>query len=220
MNYFLLQLFIVAQKQDFEKWMNILFLVVLAAFWLIGGIVKVKSEQAKRQKSKSPPRDTAARPASTKRDTGELILEKILGSFIPDSGNQRRPAIQKSITKSPATREGSPRLNAKTKSNKYALRQKISQLRKQKLLMQKQSVEPKFRKLTPIDANINKLKDFTSDSVKKLDNINLKAPAEKPVSHYLLDFSDTDSIKKAILYYEVLGRPLSLRDSSSSFTEL
>jgi len=218
MNYSFLQLFIIAQNEDFE-WMNILFLVVLAAFWLIGGIVKVKSEQAKRQKNRQLPRDDAARPSAAKRNPGEIILEKILGSFIPDSVNQQRSISQQTFKKSPP-QEVKPGLSAKSRADKYVLRQKMSQLRKQKLLLQKKSLDPKFNELTQIEPDIEKLPDFTADADKDIVPSYQKVTAEVPMSQYLLDFSDSDSLKRAILYYEVLGRPLSLRDSSNPFVGL
>lgn len=219
MNYSFLQFFLAAQNEDFEKWMNILFIVILAAFWLIGGIVKVKSEQAKRRKNKQSPRDDAARPSAVKRDPGELILEKILGSFIPDSANQQRSISQQTFKKSPP-QEVKPALTAKSQSDKYVTRQKMSQLRKQKLLQQKQSVEPKFNELKSIDTDIHKLPDFSADAVKNIEPSYQKVTAEVSMSNYLPDFSDSDSLKRAILYYEVLGRPLSLRDSSNPFAGL
>jgi len=220
MNYSFLQLFMVAQNDDFDKYMNILFLVVLAAFWLIGGIVKVKSEQAKRQKNKQSPRDSTARPSAAKRDPGELILEKILGSFIPNSGVKQRSISQQTFKKPPHPQEAQPEINAKSRADKYVLRQKMSQLRKQKLLMQKQSVEPKFNERTQIEPDIQKLPEFTTESAENIEPSYQKVLTDAPMSYYLLDFSDSDSLKKAILYYEVLGRPLSLRDSSDPFMGL
>ena len=136
MNYSFLQFILAAPNEDFEKWMNFLFIAILAAFWLIGGIVKVKSEQAKRRKNKQSSNDAAPRPSAAKRAPGELILEKILGSFIPDSGNQQRSISQQTFKKSPP-QEVKPALTAKSRSDKYAIRQNMSELRKQKLLLQK-----------------------------------------------------------------------------------
>jgi hypothetical protein len=220
MNYYLLQFCLAAQNDDFEKYMNILFLVVLAAFWLIGGIVKVKSEQAKRRKSKQPPRDSASRPSAASKDAGELILEKILGSFIPDSAVKQRSVSQQTFKKPPDSLTDKPKHIPKSRADKLALRQKMNQMRKQRLLSQKQSVEPKFDELTPIDADIQKLPEFTAEAVKNIEPSYRKDQTTVTMSQYLPDFSESDSLRKAILYYEVLGRPLSLRDSSDPFMGL
>ena len=220
MDYSFLQFFLAAQNDDFEKYMNILFLVVLAAFWLIGGIVKVRSEQAKRQKNKQSPRDSTTRSSAASKNSGELILEKILGSFIPDSVVKQRSVSQKTFKKPPYSQEIKPGLTAKSRVDKLALRQKMNQIRKQKLLLQKQSVEPKFNEITPIKADIQTLPEFTTDAVKNVEPSYQEVKMGAPIIHYLLNFSDSDSLKKAILYYEVLGRPLSLRDPSNPFTGL
>jgi len=220
MDYFLLQFVLAAQNDDFEKWMNILFLVVLAVFWLIGGIVKVKSEHAKRQKKRKPTRDSATRSSPSSKDPGELILEKILGTFIPDSGNQQRSVKQQAIKKPPRFQETRPKPTSKSLSDKYAMRQKISNKRKQRLSLQKKSLETKFDELTQIEPDIEKLPEFTTDAIKSIESSYQEVTPDIPVSNYLLDLSDSDSLKKAILYYEVLGRPMSLRDSSDSFAGL
>ena len=219
MNYSFLQFFLAAQNDDFEKYMNILFLVVLAAFWLIGGIVKVRAEQAKRQKNKQSPRDSTAHPSSASKNSGELILEKILGSFIPDSGAKQRSISQQTFKKPTYSQEIRPGITAKSRADKLVLRQKMNQLRKQKLL-QKQSLEPKFNELAPIKTDIQTLPEFTTDAVENVEHSYKEFKKGVPISHYLPDFSDSDSLKKAILYYEVLGRPLSLRDPSNPFAGL
>ena len=114
MYYSFLQFVLAAQNDDFEKYMNILFLVVLAAFWLIGGIVKAKSEHAKRQKKIQSPPDSNAGPKPTSKNSGELILEKILGSFIPDSGNQQVSATKQTNLKPPRFQDARPRSSSKS----------------------------------------------------------------------------------------------------------
>lgn len=217
MNYYLSQIILASGREDTEKWVNILFVVVLAAFWLIGGIVKAKSQQAKRQKNKQSPGDATPRPPAANRGPGELILEKLLGSSISLSRNQQHPVSQQSIKKSPDTVPAKYRLSAKSRSDKFASKQKMNQRRNQKLLIQQQSLEQNLPKTAQIDNNIQELTEFTTDSVKKFEITHPKVPSEVPISRYLLDFTDADSLKKAILYYEVLGKPISLRDSSNPF---
>jgi hypothetical protein len=217
MNFILSQIFI-AQNDELEKYMNIFFLVIVAAFWVISGLVKAKSEHAKKQKKRQPPRDTTANSSPSNKDKGELILEKILGSFIPNSTEQQRSVKQQTTKTPPRFQETRPRPASKSLPDKYTTRQKISNKRKQKLSMQKKSLKPKFDEITQIEPDIEKIPEFTVDEVKNINtSYSQKAIPGIPASQYLPDFSDSDSLKKAILYYEVLGRPLSLRDSSDSF---
>lgn len=220
MNFILLQFF-VAQNDDLEKYMNIFFLVIIAAFWVISGLVKAKSDLAKKQKKRQPSRDSTAQSSPSSKDKGELILEKILGSFIPNSVEQQRSVKQQKTQKPPRFHKTRPRPTSKSLSDKYSMGQKISNKRKQKLSPQQKSLKPEFDEITQIEPDIEKLPEFTVDSVKNIDSsYSQKVTPGIPVSHYLPDFSDSDSLKKAILYYEVLGRPLSLRDSSDPFAGL
>jgi hypothetical protein len=218
MDYSFLYFVLSAQDDDFGKWMNIFFLVIVAAFWVISGVVKVKSEQSKKQKKKQPSRSSTTGSPPSSKDPGEFILEKILGSFIPDSGNQERSSTQQTTKNPPRFQETRPRPTSKLLSEKYTMRQKMSQKRKQKLSLPKKSLDPKFNEITQIEPDIEKLPDFTTDAVKNIEPSYQKVTPGISMPHDLLDFSDSDSLKKAILYYEVLGRPLSLRDQSNPFT--
>lgn len=45
-------------------------------------------------------------------------------------------------------------------------------------------------------------------------------PMAEPVSSaYLIDYSDADALRRAILHYEILGKPLSLRDPSQQIAD-
>ena len=45
MNYFLAQTIVVAQDREVRDWTNILFIVVVAALWAIGGIIKARKSK-------------------------------------------------------------------------------------------------------------------------------------------------------------------------------
>ncbi len=79
--------------------------------------------------------------------------------------------------------------------------------------------EPELPPPTPqVQPDFQELPDFTSKAVKELEDMRIRTPAETPRAKYLaeilLDYSDPDDLKRAILHYEILGRPLSLRDLS------
>ena len=207
MNIFLSQLFIVAQNRFIEEWMNIFFFVVVAAIWVIGAIVKAKAEQSKQQKKKQLPRKGPPQPSSLKRDSAELILEKFLGlgSSSQPTPKHQHPGMQVTRPKVPYSRPANDRFSVKTKSEK-----------KPQFSLPKQSLEPNIQELTPIDTNLKELPEFTSDALKKLKSSRPKVPTEPSLSQYIFDFTDTDSLKKAILYYEILGRPLSMRETPNS----
>lgn len=55
-----------------------------------------------------------------------------------------------------------------------------------------------------------------SKTVKELQDERASEPAQMPESEYLsellTDYADPEELRRAILHYEILGRPLSLRD--------
>ncbi len=62
--------------------------------------------------------------------------------------------------------------------------------------------------------DFQELPEFTSEAVKKLGHKRVSVPAETPqakhLSNILLDYADADSLRRAILHYEILGKPISM----------
>jgi HrpA-like RNA helicase len=71
-----------------------------------------------------------------------------------------------------------------------------------------------------VQTKFQELPDFTSKTVQKLKDMRIDAPSEIPqakhLAEILLDYSDPDELKRAILHYEILGRPIALRGPSGS----
>jgi hypothetical protein len=71
-----------------------------------------------------------------------------------------------------------------------------------------------------VKPDIQQLPDFTSKTVKELDDKRVAIPAKLPQAKHLaelrLDYADPEELRRAILHYEILGKPLSLRDPSES----
>jgi len=66
--------------------------------------------------------------------------------------------------------------------------------------------------------------ESTRKSVIQLEDKITPVPAEMPETEYLsellLDYADPEELRRAILHYEILGRPLSLRDPSGDIIGL
>jgi hypothetical protein len=79
-------------------------------------------------------------------------------------------------------------------------------------------LEPQLQELPELDTKIEELPQFTREAVKELGGRHGDIPAEMPGADYLpeilSDYADPDELRRAILHYEILGRPLSLRDPS------
>ncbi|GAF93489.1 unnamed protein product [marine sediment metagenome] len=74
------------------------------------------------------------------------------------------------------------------------------------------TLEPSTRQVGP---KLQELPEFTTKAIKEVVAKRFTAPAEIPqakhLAEILLDYSDPDDLKRAILHYEILGKPLSLR---------
>jgi len=85
-------------------------------------------------------------------------------------------------------------------------------------------VQPDFEELQEIETSLEALPEYTGKTVKGLvskgKGMADKVPGSKYLSEVLLDYADPDELRMAILHYEILGRPLSLRDPSGQIIGL
>ena len=87
--------------------------------------------------------------------------------------------------------------------------------------------EPKLSILTPeirptaqrppkLGHGIQEMPDFTRKTLEQFEHkgvsISAEIPETKYLSELLLDYADPEQLRRAILHYEILGKPLSLRD--------
>jgi len=89
-----------------------------------------------------------------------------------------------------------------------------------KLTFKQPSLKQNIQKLEKIDTNIQELPEFAPKSVDNLADLPLSKSTQisqsEFVSDFVWDYKNPDELRKAILHYEILGKPLSLRDSSGS----
>ncbi len=194
MNALLAQL-ILARGNDFEGWMDILVLVIIAAVYGLGAIIKTKRKKPQEQGEQELGRKLARKPATGGRGVLEQFFNELRGLAEPAQGRESRPigqpARQKIARPQPAVR-------------KYAAEAK-----------QAGRVQPTTRLAEP---------EFTGKTVEGLAGKRMDMAAEVPESKYLsevlMDYADPDELRMAILHYEILGRPLSLRDPSGQIIGL
>ena len=188
------QIVAAARRRRPEGWGNILFIAFLAIFWVIGAILKAKSQ--KEEKAKTGERQLKGKPAGkpsevVKKSPFQEIRRAIEAEIQKQMGQQvqqpqkkvarPRPVVQKAAVKrEPAVR--APALEPDTQT---------------------------------VQTGIEELPEFTGKAVKKLEDERISVKAEMPqakhLAEILFDYSDPDELKRAILHYEILGRPLSLR---------
>ncbi len=195
MNALLAQLILAARGNDFEGWMDILILVIIAAVYGLGAIIKTKRKKPQEQVSRKP----GHKPATGGRGLLEQFFNELRNLAEPAQDRESRPigqpARQKIAHPQPAVR-------------KYAAEAK------QAGRVQPGTVQPDFEELP----------ESTTKTTKGLVSKRRKAMAEVPepkyLSEVLADFTDPEDLRMAILHYEILGRPLSLRDPSGQIIGL
>lgn len=167
------QLILAARGKGVEKWMNTLFVVVVAIFWAVGGLLKAKADKAKRNQQQGIKPETKPHPATAKGLQGQNIQQ-------PRQPAQRRehhPAVQPPRREVSRPEPVAPKLAAKSEP-----------------FVQLEGIEPLEDKYigVPVETQPEYLVELLSD------------------------YADPDKLKRAILHYEILGKPLSLRETSES----
>lgn len=156
MNVFFEQL-ILSSRNESESWLNILFIVILVVFWILGGILKARSKKT----GKSDEDEQATGKTKYSRSSADKVTtqDKQLRSRIKVS---RPKTVSQPVTLFKAEYENKP-----------------------VIVSEKNISEPHEQALQ-------------SQSMSSIGS--------------LLDYSDTDELKRAIILYEIIGKPLSIRE--------
>ena len=222
MNALLAQFILVARGNDIEGWWNILILVIVAAVYGLGAIIKAKGKKAEGQGEEEQGRKPARKPATGGRGVLEQFFNELRNLAEPTQDRESRPPAQPAhrqiarpqpaVRKYAAQAKQAGRVQPRTPPAKY------------KLSIPAPQVQPDFEELPELETGIEALPEFTTKTVKGLvgkgEGMADKVVKSKYLSEVLLDYADPDELRMAILHYEILGRPLSLRDPSGQIIGL
>lgn len=197
---------ILAARRRGTDWGNILFIVFLAIFWAIGGILKaIKNAQEKKARGQGLGPKPEGKPA-------EGAKAKPKGPF-----QQIRAAVEAELQKQRELQLQAQKAQRKVARPKPAVRKVLPQPER---IAKVPALEPVKETVLPgptaqVEPRIEKLPEFTDKTIKKVSDMRTGVAVQLPRSGYLskilLDYSDADELKRAILHYEILGRPLSVR---------
>ena len=208
MNEVLAQIILASRKGNNERWMKILFPVFLAIFWAISAILKLKAKKAEEEKTgeKQLRSKTGSKPAAGTTKVGPF--QQIRRAIEAEVQKQRQLQEQQAQRKLARPQPAAQKVAIKTEPATQI--PALEPVEEAKLTRPTTQVQTKFQELP----------DFTGKTVKKMRDKRIDAPAEIPqvkhLAEILLDYSDPNELKRAILHYEILGRPLALRGSSGS----
>ena len=179
MNYYLIQVVLGAGGDDTDQWTNILFVVVMAVFWLVGSLLKARSNQKKQDEAESG-RGASPKPyQKIQRPSSRTVQGRRLGAIRPE------PIVLEPANKKRGALHRAGRATAYPENQMEGVVEPIEEL-----------------KVGPMGLTSEK-EERLSDAFEEI--------SEKP----LFDFDDVDELKRAILHYEILGKPLSLRSPFS-----
>jgi len=239
MNELLAQI-ILARNGDPEGWMNILVVVAIAIVYGLSSILKAKAKKPAEKEEKEEP--LGRKPGSKLKEVAERFQKEVSElsrdreyeppqrteglqkeSFQqarrpagPTPGRPYRPGVQQPRAEVAAARRPVEKFAPEAEPPSGLAT--IEPLAEPELSLPSSKIQPEFEELPELRAEIQGLPEFTSKAFKGLGARRGAIPAEMPGEEHLpeilSDYADPEELRRAILHYEILGRPLSLRDPS------
>jgi hypothetical protein len=194
MNYWLAQLVLAARRSNDRDsgWMQILVFVILAIFYAVGSIISKAKKTAPKGKEQAPRKP--ARKSS--EDFIDLqMLKQLFG--LPEEAepsSQPQPQVTKPQIAKPQVQ---PKIRKVARPQPTAGR-KVP-IETSKITVMEPQVQPK----------VEKVPGLTGET-----EVTTEIPQTKYLNDILSDYDDPEKLRRAILHYEILGKPLSLRDPS------
>lgn len=184
------QIILAVRNFDVEGWTDILVIIVLVVFWAVGSIVKARARaKAKSDGLRAPDRRDQPRRRATP---------------VPSDGSRGRQI------------QHHPRIRP---PRRKVVRPAHAAVRLQII---KPPQQAELTSLTPPQTGIKEGLESVGKPLKKLEDklpgLSAKTAQTVPAAELaepepaVLDFGDPDELKRAVLHYEILGKPISLRD--------
>ena len=187
----LAQIILAVRNNDVHNWINILFVAMLAVFWAIGGILKARAKKPEQEEEQLAGKPSRRRPQAT------TALQKEL---------PQRPRHARPVSPAPVRqyRRQVEQLRRRIGRPRPAAQTIVTERRPSATPAAQALKEPKRPTLTPgLQPAAEELSELISKPVQRIET--------RLVTESLLDYTAPDELRRAILHYEILGRPLSLR---------
>jgi hypothetical protein len=212
MKYLLLQTILARRNNDVESWTNVLFVIVLVIFWLVGGIIKAKANKSQTGNKGNIPHKPSRKPPLHSREAREQMLKRLErpSDAAKAQHKQSRPATQKPRMKF-ADLQAAVRKFAREAEKAFEVDTKKTAPKSKPQLREPLGKAETEDIAEPMPTTLKGLQDKQASESEKLTE-------PEYMSEILTDYSDPDQLKRAILHYEILGKPLSLREPSERIT--
>jgi len=220
MYYSLAQNIVVARGSD-DGWINILVLVVLAVVYGLGALIKAKGNKIDDQDQEQLSRQPRRKPSSGGGGILEQIFKEIQQAAEGKPTQVTRPSSQTARRQTVRPKAALRKYAADTKQVRQI--PSISAATKANLPKSSPRDQRNVGNLAELDNGIQVFPEITKKVVGLSDKRkHMPAQSDKPgyLTDFLSDHKDPDELKRAILYYEILGKPLALRDQSEGIIGL
>ena len=202
---------LLAQSNDAGEWMELLLVVVVAAFWAIGGIVKAASAGRRDRQRKGKESQKAGTAKENLLQQLARKAEEFQRAVEGQGGQRPRRTVQREQQARRAKpAEGQVTVRTGRGGESVLVYEPQAETRSQPARM---AAGP-ARGRPP-----RKAKPDATPSVEPPRPRPAKALPTQPVAREvsgvtspLVDYSDADALKKAFIHYEVLAKPLAFRD--------
>lgn len=197
MNYWLAQLVLAARRSSDRDggWMQILVFVILAIFYAVGSIVKARANKTAPKGKEQAPRKPVRKSSE---DFIDLKMLKQLFGLPEEAESSSQPSPE-------------------------ASKPKIAKQQVQPMVRKVARPQPTVRRKAPVTVKPQAAKSQIQPKSKRVGGLTGEAelstaiPQAKYLSDILSDYEDPERLRRAILHYEILGKPLSLREQERAF---
>ncbi len=217
---------------DAEGWSDVIVFLLVAAFWAVGALLKAvsarrtasQSQRAGRQKSNDDQKRESWQQRLTRKATEiqraaqEHVhkMEEQAGGA-PPSERPREPRRPDRGRVNVQTRPGGESVlvyerqePAETPPQRQRRAAQLYQERQEQARELRQERLEAAEKMLQVETPANQLEPVSAPDVAAATTEETLGPAHAASS--LIDYSSADALKRAILHYEILAKPLSLRD--------
>ncbi len=197
MNNIMTQIILAGRNDEVESWMNILFVVILAVFWALSGIIKARAKNIKGEEEPSldKPSRSYQQPLNVSRK--EKLTHQPKQNVSVTSGLSRQYRLQVEQLRRRVNRP-------------WPIVIKMAENKNVSTIFSEES--PQSIGLN--DVELERQQPILEQSESKKDKLTTESGKGQPLIQSvgsLLDYTSSEDLKKAVLNYEILGKPLSLR---------
>ncbi|MBP7053391.1 MAG: hypothetical protein KBE65_20470 [Phycisphaerae bacterium] len=217
------QLDLLAQGLDIDQWGDILVIVVMAVLWLGGTLAKALTARKGSAQSRQQKEQAAAKGQGGRRETWQERLtrkvQEIQQAAQQAQARQSKPQTRpRSSAQAPQPPTGKITIRRGTQGDSVMVYERPAPSPIRETAYDAVPVNRKTTGPGPVEPEValpveRSLQPVASDSARKAasrpDTQSESFPHEE-----IFDTADSDALRKAILHYEILGKPMALRSPS------